>query len=739
MNSYLPSKSILCKLGIALSLTTTPFGITIAQDLKENNTMTTNRTNSDFNSNTLPYPPNAEKRPSSTEHHGITLKDDYAWLRDKDWKNPESGVTDPAIMAYIQAENAYTDSFFQPLEGEVDQLFKQWKGYIPEVTESLKMKRDSYFYFSRQHQSDNYPTYLRQKDEPGASEEVYLDVNKEAQAHAFYHVGGSRVSPDHLLLALSEDTTGNEFHTLQVREIGTNHVYPERLTNVAGSIIWNPDSTGFYYLKHTDSWHTLYVYYHALNTPQEQDILIFEEKDSSKSVGIGRTLDKKYLLIESGTKEDEELYFLDLTAEKSSVSLLSPRIPNRHLSATHHEGYFYLTTDDTGPNRRLVRVPVADPQAPFEELIPHDPHAYLTSFEAFKSHFVLSFKKDGLEHVAVMDPQSRALTFIPIESACYDLSVLVNQYDDNHFWYELSSIAQPATTYKVTFGDLAQEIVKKQEVPGFDQSLYTVERHWAEARDGTKVPISLAYRKDKFTPGVTAAPVLLYGYGSYGYGMSPYFGNRGLAYMDNGFIYAIAHIRGGDDLGYQWYLDGKYLKKKNTFHDFIDCGRYLIANNYAKPGQISAMGGSAGGMLMGYIANNAADVFNGIAALVPFVDIMNTMLDKSLPLTEGEFLEWGNPIESAEYFSYMLDYSPYDNVHPQNYPAMLITGGLTDPRVTYWEPTKWIAKLREYNTGEAALLLKMIMAGHGGGSKRDEVIREQAEILAFFKYVNGLV
>lgn len=735
MDSYLRSASFLCKLGIMLPL----IGNTLSQDIQENIRMNDNKTTSKLDILNLPYPPNAEKRSRLSTHHGITLKDDYAWLRDKDWKNPESGVQDPEVMAYIDAENEYTETFFHPLKGEIDRLFNQWKGYIPEVTESLKMKRDNYLYFARQHQNDNYVTYLRQKDEPNSTEEAYLDVNKEAEAYSFYHIGGKQVSPDHRLLAFSEDTSGNEFHTLLIREIDTGNVYPERLKNISGSVIWTPNSTGFYYLKHTDNWHTLYVYYHALNTSQEQDLLIFEETDTTKSVHIDETLDKKYLLVNSSTKEDDELYFLDLTTEKASLTLLAPRVPKRHLTATHHDGYFYLTTDDMGPNGRLVRVSTNNPQTPFEELIAHDPQSYLTSFEALKSHFVLSFKKDGLENVAIMDPKTNKLTFIPIESACYDLSVLVNEFDDTHFWYELSSLAQPKTTYKVDFEGLTQEIVKKQEVPGFDQSLYTVERHWADARDGTKVPISLAYRKDKFTPGGTPSPLLLYGYGSYGYAVPPYFGNRGLAYMDNGFIYAIAHIRGGDDLGYQWYLDGKYLQKKNTFHDFIDCARHLIAKGYAKPGQVSAMGGSAGGMLMGYIANNAADTFNSIAALVPFVDVINTMLDKDLPLTEGEFQEWGNPIESVEYFNYMLDYSPYDNVHAQTYPAMLITGGLTDPRVTYWEPTKWVAKLREYNQGNNPILLKMIMAGHGGGSKRDEAIREQAEELAFFKQVNGLL
>lgn len=460
---------------------------------------------------------------------------------------------------------------------------------------------------------------------------------------------------------------------------------------------------------------------------------------------MGKTFDEKYLIVQTSTKDDDEVYVIDLSNEVSSrtpagMAMIVPRQKDRHVGLSHHKGYFYLTMDDTGPNRRLVRVPVSAPSSDYEEIIPHNPKVYLTDFTAFKSHFVLTIRKEGLNVVLVMDPQTREMKDIPVSDSSYDLSAFENKYEDDHFFYEISSLARPRTTYKVKLENLAQEVVKVQEIPsGFDQSNYYVERIWATAQDGVKVPVSVAYRKDKFVPGMKN-PCLLYGYGSYGISMDPAFSNRALSYMDNGFVFAIAHIRGGDELGYQWYLDGKYLKKKNTFQDFIDSAQALCEKGYSHPGYISAMGGSAGGMLMGYIANNAPEMFKGLAAIVPFVDVMNTMLDKSLPLTEGEFLEWGNPIESKQYFDYMLSYSPYENVVKQSYPALFISGGLMDARVSYWEPTKWTAKLREMNMGSNPILLKMIMAaGHGGGSKRDERIMEEVEILAFFKKIYGLV
>ena len=690
-------------------------------------------------------PPCAEKRECETTYHGIALPDPYSWLRDKDWKDPQDGVQDPDVMAYIKAENAYSTAFFDPLKPEVDRLFENWKNHIPEVDESIKLKDGEYSYFYRQFNKDPYPIYLRIKDAPDAVEEAYFDVNKEAQDHNFYHLGGKSISPNHQLLAYSVDTSGNEFHTLSVRDLTTGKELSDKIENVSGSVAWAPDNRGFYYLKHTDDWHTLFMYYHQLGSPASEDTLIFEEKDKTRSLGMGKSFDEKYLIVQTSTKDDDEVYAIDLANTTSAITpsgmtLIVPRKKERHVDVSHHEGYFYMIMDDTGPNRRLVRVPVSNPLVGFEEIIPHDPHVYLTDMTPFKTHFVVTTRKEGLNVVSVMDPQTRSMKVIPVSDSSYDMSTMENKYEDDHFFYGFSSLARPRTIYKVNLADLSQEVMKVQEISGgYDQSLYHVERLWATARDGVKVPISVAYRKDKFTAG-QENPVLLYGYGSYGISMDAAFSNRALNYMNNGFVFAIAHIRGGDDMGYQWYLDGKYLKKKNTFHDFIDSAKALCENGYTKPGHISAMGGSAGGMLMGYIANNAPELFKGIAAIVPFVDVMNTMLDKSLPLTEGEFLEWGNPIENKDYFEYMLSYSPYDNVSKQAYPAMFISGGLTDPRVTYWEPTKWTAKLREMNTGHNPILLKIIMAaGHGGGSKRDERIMEEVEILAFFEKIHGLI
>jgi oligopeptidase B len=697
--------------------------------------------NTPLNSQDLTHqPPRAEKRTHLMTYHGITLQDPYHWLRDKDWKDPQDGVKDPNILKYIKAENTYTEAFFDPLKPEIDRLFTQWKGYIPEIDESLKLKKGAYSYYYRQANKDPYPTYLRIKDIPNAVEEVYLDLNREAQGHKFYHLGGKSVSDNHQYMAYSVDTSGNEFHTLHVRDLITGEQLPDTIEKVSGPVIWDPDNSGFYYLKHTDDWHTLFLYHHRLGNPDEEDALLFEETDKTRGLDMSQSSDRKYLILETSTKEDDEVHVLDLTSPNKRLSLVVPRQKDRTVDLSHHEGYFYMLLNDMGSNRRLVRVPVEQSTRTFEEILPHDPTTYLTGFTPFKTHFVITLRKDGLDHIAIMDPSSHQMRFVSMEDSSYDLTVICNQYEDDHFWYEFSSLVRPRTTYKVTLNDLKQDVVKVQDIPsGFDPSHYQVERLWATARDGVKVPISVAFRKDQFIPGANN-PCLLYGYGSYGYAIDAAFSNRALSYMNNGFVFAIAHIRGGDDLGYQWYLDGKYLKKKNTFHDFIDCAQALCDKGYTQPGYVAGFGGSAGGMLMGYVANNAPELFKGIAAIVPFVDVLNTMMDKSLPLTEGEFLEWGNPIDGKEYFEYILSYSPYENVKEQSYPALLITGGLTDPRVTYWEPTKWVAKLRDLHTGSSPILLKMLMdAGHGGGSTRDEKIREEVEILAFFKKIYALL
>jgi oligopeptidase B len=682
--------------------------------------------------------PKAEKKPTVRTVHGVALWDDYAWLRDPAWKNPEDGVQDSEILDYLVAENIYHDAFMTPLTRERERLFNQRKGYIPNVDESVPLKYGDYYYFSRQTKEQNYPVRLRKKSIDGA-EEIYFDANEESKGHEFYKAVGLHASWDGQYLIYLEDTKGNEFCTLKVRNLFTGEQLTDTIDSVA-STVWLPDNSGFYYSQFTPEWRVKKVFFHKLGEVAEADQLIMEETFNERSLELHQSFDEHYLFIQSASKEDESVCYIDLRDPERKIVKLYEAKEKRHLEIDHHNGYFYILTNDKGENKRLVRVPVGQPEGTFEEIIPHDPTAYITAFVPYKSHFVLSFRRQGLENIAIMDPLTHDLRWINFPDATYDASVAATYYEDITFRFSYSSLVRPTSIYEVNFDNLSQKLLKTQEIgSGFDPALYHVDRIWADARDGDKVPVSVVYRKDKFIQG-TDNPLLLYGYGSYGYAISPSFSARALHWMDNGFAFAIAHIRGGDDLGYNWYLEGKYLKKKNTFHDFIDSAEALINLGYTTPGNIAAMGGSAGGMLMGYVVNHRPDLFKVAFAIVPFVDVMNTMLDESLPLTPGEFKEWGNPIESKEYFDYMLSYSPYDNMKKQAYPAMYITGGLTDPRVTYWEPAKFMAKLRELNTGTLPMVMHMNMAaGHAGGSRRDEALREESDYVAFALKVFNMI
>jgi oligopeptidase B len=690
----------------------------------------------------MPLPPRAEKRPTTRTVHGVVLQDDYGWLRDPAWKDPQDGVKDPAILTYLEAENQYHDTFMATLSPERERLFQQRKGYIPLVEESVPVKYGDYYYYTRQTQDQNYAVRLRKKGLEG-SEEIYFDPNKESDGHAFYKATGLNVTKDGRFLIYLEDTTGNEFYTLRVRNLETGEQLPDQIDRVA-STVWAPDYKGFYYSQFTPEWRVKTVRFHHLGDFPDRDHLIKEEGVDERNLELHHSFDDRYVFIQSVSKEDESVSYIDLQDPSSQVVDLYEAVEKRHLEIEHHQGYFYILTNDRGENKRLVRVPVGQSvetrDTEWEEILPHDPTAYITAFVPYQNHFVLSFRSQGLEKIAVMDPNSGERRWIHFPEAAYEASILETFYEDETFRFAYSSLVRPTSSIEVDFKDLTQKVLKIQEIgSGFDPDLYHVDRIWAEARDGTQIPLSVAYRKDKFTKG-GANPLLLYGYGAYGYAIPPAFSSRALHWMDNGFAFVLVHTRGGDDLGYDWYLDGKYLKKKNTFHDFIDGAEALIKSGYTAPGQIAAMGGSAGGMLMGYVANQRPDLFKVVFAIVPFVDVINTMLDESLPLTPGEFKEWGNPIKDKPYFDYILSYSPYDSLKRQAYPAFYMTGGLTDPRVTYWEPAKFMAKLRELNTGASLALLHMNMtAGHGGGSRRDEGLREESDYLAVARSIFGII
>lgn len=678
-------------------------------------------------------PPKIMAKDYSYTIHGVTLQDPYAWLRDENWKTPEDGVKNPIILKYLNNENKYTESFFEPLKPMAQKLFEEKQGFLAKIDESVPVKRDDYYYYSRQSIDQNYPIYLRKYKSLEADEEVIMDLNQEAMKFSFFRLGSFSVSPSHKLLAYSVDTVGNEFFELKIRKIDSGEEFDEIISQAA-SVIWKADASGFYYLQYSAEWRPKKLFFHKLGTPVDGDILLFEETDDIATLGISRSYDRQYMFLESGTKDENEIYVLDLELSDHSLKKLFPRKDNRLVSAEHYKGNFYYLMNDTGPNFRWVK---QETTGKLTEIIPHKEDRYLKGITPYKAGIVISMMEEGLDKIALYDLETSAFSFIKMPGESYQLSLSPTTYEDTSIRFFYSALNKPYTIYACPFEKEELSVLKVQEIPsGFNEELYVNERIWLTGRDGVKIPISLAYRRDLVKKG-QANPVLLYGYGSYGYGMDGGFRYSALSMMNQGFIYAIAHIRGGDDLGYQWYLDGKMLKKKNTFNDFIDCAEHLVSSGYTTRGMISAMGGSAGGLLMGVVVNERPDLFKAIIAHVPFVDALNTMLDETLPLTPGEFVEWGNP-KKKEVFEYICSYSPYENVKKQAYPAMYITGGLTDPRVTYWEPTKWVAKLRDCNTSNNPILLKMNMsAGHAGGSKREEQMWEDAEDLTFLLKIYG--
>lgn len=682
-------------------------------------------------------PPRVPQKEYVYEIHGQTIADPYAWLRDAHWKSAQDINLDPSIMNYLHAENAYRDAFFDPLKSTVDALFQMRKNFIAPIDESVPIKRGDYYYYSRQTKDQNYRVYCRKKGSLDALEEVMMDINQESLAHKFFNVGTMAVSPCHNFMIYTVDTEGSEFFKLNVRNLTTHEELADTIANVS-SVVWLPDSSGFYYVPFTKEWRTKQLFFHQLGTDSALDPLIHEETEMVPSLGIEQSFDKKYLFVGSETKEDTELFYIDLTSSDRKLHKLMDRLSKRLVSAEHKDGHFYLLMNDTGSNFRIAKRPVDGEE--IVEVIAHNPKVYLRSILPYANGLVVSSRENGLNRLAIYQEDNATPHYIAMPDPAYSLSLIATTYDDCDIRYSYSSLSKPDSVYATSFDGTVMKTLKVDEIPeGFEADQMVTERFWAKSRDGeTEIPISLVYRKDKVKLQ-EKNPVLLYGYGSYGYGITPGFNRRALSYVNQGFIYAIAHVRGGDDMGYQWYLDGKFLKKKNTFNDFIDCAEALIHQGYTIPGMIAAMGGSAGGLLMGAIANDRPDLFKALIAHVPFVDVINTMLDESLPLTPGEFEEWGNP-KNKEYFDYMLSYSPYDNVRAQEYPALYITGGLTDSRVTYWEPAKWLAKLRELNQGKQPVVMKMNMgAGHSGGSKRDEALKDDAEDLAFLLKIFGKI
>ena len=666
-------------------------------------------------------PPIAKKVPKVLKIHGYEITDNYAWMRDR---NKEK---DPAIIEYLTAENKYTESFMGQHQPLVDTVYKEMLGRIKQTDLSVPTKIGDWWYFNKTEEGKQYATFLRSKTRDGANPETLLDVNEMAKGFKFFSVGAFEVSDDGNVLAYSTDTTGYRQYTLQFKDLRTGQILPEKIERVT-STEWSADGKYFFYgqedavSKRSDK-----IYRHTVGTT-DADALIYEEKDVLFNSGIGRSRDKKMMFISSGAATMTEFRYLSADTPLGEWKVISPRREDHEYSVTFDMGEFYIVTNKDAENSKVVRAAANDPsEANWKDFIPYDPAIKIEGISFFKDYAVVSELENGLEYIKVMDRKTkRANMRIPTPETVYAMGLSGNpEYDTPYVRYSYSSMITPNSTFEFNLKTRQSELVKQQEIPsGHNKDNYETTRVWAIARDGVKVPVSIVMKKGTKLDG--KAPMLLYAYGSYGASMTPNFSTARLSLVDRGMIYAIAHIRGGSELGEKWRQDGRMFKKMNTFHDFIDSAKWLVANKYTSSDRLVIQGGSAGGLLMGVVVNQSPETFKAAIAQVPFVDVMNTMLDDSLPLTTGEWIEWGNPNEKKAW-DYMVTYSPYDNVRKQAYPNMLIEISLNDSQVPYWEGAKWAAKLREMKTDKNVILLKTNMgAGHGGASGRYDRLKEVA-------------
>lgn len=680
-------------------------------------------------------PPAAKPQPHPTTIHGQTLEDDYFWLREKDSSE---------VRAYLEAENAYTDAVMAPTKDLQEQLYREMVSHIKETDTSVPYRDGSWWYLTHTLEGSQYAIHCRRAAADGARyddsvpEEVLLDVNKLAKGEPFMALGALSVSPDGNLLAYTTDNTGFRQYTLHIKDLHTGELLPDTAQRV-GAIVWTPDSRMlFYSVEDEQTKRHDRVLRHTLGTPQTEDVLIYEERDERFNVGVGRTRDRKYLLLAAESHTTTEYRFLDATKPTADFQMLAERVADQEYSVDHRHGLFYIRVNDTGKNFRVVTAPVArSGRSEWTELLPEDKAVPLEDFEVFESFAVASDIVQGLDRLRVFRFDGPALAreaaTLSFPEPSYAAGLHVNRnFDTASFRYSYQSLVSPASVYEYDVATGDSTLLKQQEVPGgFDRERYASERIWATASDGVRVPVSLVYRRDHFEKDGTN-PIYIYGYGSYGYALPVGFGTSRLSLLDRGIVMAYAHIRGGGDLGDAWHDDGKMMVKRNTFTDFIAVTEHLIAEKYGAADKVIIEGGSAGGLLMGAVVNLRPDLFRVVLSHVPFVDVMNTMLDASLPLTVAEYEEWGNPNE-PEAFAYMRSYSPYDNLQRGAYPATLVKTSLNDSQVMYWEPAKFVARLRTLKTNaDQPLLLHVNMdAGHGGASGRYDYLREIAMDYAF--------
>lgn len=679
----------------------------------------------------LPTPPRADQHPHQYTRHGITIDDPYAWLKDPSYPD----VKDKAVLDYVKAENAYFEGAMKPHRPLVKALFKEMKARIKEDDSSVPQKDGDWIYWYAYAVGAQYPVHYR-KPAQGGPDAILFDEPEEAKGLEYFQLGILEVSPDGKLLAYATDINGAERYTLKIREIATGREIETISDVVNGDVIWAADSASLVYTEVNEQWRSYRVLHHVLGTDPKTDRVIYEETDPGFQVGVGDTQDQQWIVIATGDNQTSEVRLLPASNPGAEPILLSPRREKHEYSVDSAHGKLWIVTNDEHVNFRLAEAEPANP-GEWKTVIPGSDSVYLTGVSSFKKHLVITQRVDGLDQI-ILRSYSGETRRVPFSEASYSAGLSSNpEYDPDVYRLGYSSMVTPRTTYE--YDPVADTLttLKVQEIPsGYDASQYETERLMIPARDGTLVPVSIVYKKGFKKDG--AGKLFLYAYGAYGHAIAPSFSTVRLSLIDRGWAYAIAHIRGGDDLGYNWYLQGKAQSRWNSFTDFVDVAKGLIAESFTSAGNIAINGGSAGGELVAVAANTNPELWGAVVADVPFVDVLNTMLDESLPLTPGEWPEWGNPITDKAAFELIKSYSPYDNVEAKAYPPMLITGGLNDPRVTYWEPAKWAARLRAMKTDDNILLLKTNMgAGHGGKSGRFDSLEEDAESFAFVLWQMG--
>lgn len=680
-------------------------------------------------------PPRAVKKPVSRDVHGHTLTDDYGWLRADNWQEVmrDPSVLDPEIRTYLEAENAWVKSAMTSTEGLQTALFDEMKGRIKEDDSSVPSPDGEYSYGVKYITGGQQPLFVRSNHD-GDDETILMDGNKEAEGKEYFRIGGASHAPNHKLVAFAYDDKGSEFFTLVLREPGSSENLADVIPDTGSGGVWSADSQYVFYVRLDENHRPSKLFCHKIGSPVAEDVLVHEETDAGFFMSVGKSQSGEWIIIDCHDHQSSESWLIPAGEPLTPPCIVEPREAGHEYSVDEAHGQLYiLTNSDEAEDFRIVTTPVDKPSRDhWQDLVPHTPATLILDHTVFANHLTRLERHEGLPRIIVRELSSGDEHTVSFDEEAYSLGMSSGyEFNTSMIRFSYSSMTTPSQVFDYDMASRQRTLRKQQDVPsGHDPADYVTRRIMATAQDGALVPISLLYHKDTRLDG--SAPVWLYGYGSYGISIPAGFNTNILSLANRGFVYAIAHIRGGKDKGYGWYKAGKMMNKKNTFADFITAARHLVAEGFTSEGNIVAQGGSAGGMLMGTIANMAPELFKGIIAEVPFVDVLNTMLDDTLPLTPPEWPEWGNPIASEEAFDYIRSYSPYDNVAAQSYPNLLAVGGLTDPRVTYWEPAKWVARLRELKTNDNLLLFKTQMgAGHGGSPGRFDRLKEVALVYAF--------